>query len=162
MKLTKTIFLFSIFIFLAAVILLANSAGPLPRHTAGFQEQSCIQCHNSFKLNEGRSIGGVFEVHGVPVTYEAGQSYPVAVIIGQPGQSRWGFEISVRHISSARQAGKLTPIDGTTQVKEDDGIQYLEHTSAGTREGTTNGPVEFHFNWVAPDSAGGPVLFTIP
>lgn len=30
MKLTKTIFLLSIFIFLMAAILLANSAGPLP------------------------------------------------------------------------------------------------------------------------------------
>jgi hypothetical protein len=119
----------------------------------------CIHCHNSYKLNEGRSIGGVFEVHGVPVTYGGGQSYPITVIIGQPGQSRWGFELSVRHIGSARQAGKLIPIDGTTQVKEESGIQYLEHTSAGTREGTANGPVEFHFNWVAPDNAGGPVLF---
>jgi hypothetical protein len=159
MKLTKTIFLLAIFICLAAGILLANSAGPLPRHTAGFGEQSCIHCHSSFKLNEGRNIGGVFEVRGVPVTYERGQSYPITVIIGQPGQSRWGFEMSVRHISSARQAGQLIPIDVTTQVKEAAGIQYLEHTSVGTREGTINGPVEFHFNWVAPNSARGPVLF---
>ena len=159
MKLTKTIFLLSIFIFLGAVILLANSAGPLPRHTAGFREQSCLHCHTSFKLNEGRVIGGVFEIRGAPVTYEKGQSYPITVIIGQPGQSRWGFELSVRHVGSARQAGQLVPINATTQVKEEAGIQYLEHTSAGTREGTSDGPVEFHFNWVAPDSAGGPVFF---
>jgi hypothetical protein len=159
MKLTKTIFLLSLFILLGAAILLANSAGPLPRHTAGFREQSCLHCHTSFKLNEGRVIGGVFEIRGAPVTYETGQSYPITVILGQPGQSRWGFEVSVRHVASARQAGQLVPINATTQVKEEAGIQYLEHTSAGTREGTSDGPVEFHFNWVAPDSAGGPVFF---
>lgn len=101
----------------------------------------------------------MFEIRGAPLTYEKGQSYPITVIMGQPGQSRWGFEMSVRHVSSARQAGRLVPADGTTQVKEEAGIQYLEHTSAGTREGTANGPVEFHLTWVAPDSTGGPVLF---
>ncbi len=159
MNLNKMIFLLPALIFLAAVGLLANSAGPLPRHTAGFGEQSCLQCHNNYKLNEGRIIGGIFEIHGVPATYETGQSYPITVVIGQPGQSRWGFEISVRHIGSGRQAGQLIPVDATTQVKEDGGIQYLEHTTVGTREGTANGPVEFHFNWIAPDSTGGAVLF---
>lgn len=159
MKLNRAIFLLPIFIFLTALVVLSNSAGPLPRHTAGFREQTCLQCHNNFKLNEGRTIGGVFEIRGAPVTYEKGQSYPITVIIGQPGQSRWGFEISARHIGSARQAGQLIPVDATTQVKEEAGVQYLEHTSAGTREGTANGPVEFHFNWAAPDSAGGPVFF---
>ncbi len=159
MKLNKAIFLLPIFVFLAAVVSLANSAGPLPRHTAGFREETCLHCHNSFKLNEGRTIGGVFEIRGVPVTYEKGQSYPITVIIGQPGQSRWGFEVSIRHVGSGKQAGQLVPVDATTQVKEEAGIHYLEHTSAGTLEGTANGPVEFHFNWTAPDSAGGPVFF---
>jgi len=67
--------------------------------------------------------------------------------------------MSARHVSTGRQAGKLVPVDGTTQVKEEAGIQYLEHTSAGTREGTADGPAEFHLAWVAPDSTGGPVLF---
>ncbi len=159
MKLQKMIFLLPGFIFLAVAALVANSAGPLPRHTAGFREPSCLQCHNNYRLNEGRSIGGTFEIRGVPAIYESGHSYPLTVVVGQPGQSRWGFEISARHATSGQQAGQLTPVDATTQVKEDGGIQYLEHTTAGTREGTANGPVEFHFNWIAPDAAGGPVLF---
>ncbi|MFQ5928969.1 MAG: DUF5777 family beta-barrel protein, partial [Acidobacteriota bacterium] len=46
-----------------------------------------------------------------------------------------------------------------TQVKEEHGVLYIEHTSAGTRRGTPNGPVEFHFNWIAPDTSEGPVVF---
>ncbi len=159
MKLHRAIFLLPVFIFVGAVILVAYSDGPLPRHTGGFREETCLHCHTSFKLNEGRTIGGVFEIRGVPVTYETGQTYPITVIVSQPGQSRWGFELSVRHVGSGKQAGRLTPVDAMTQVKEDSGIQYIEHTSAGTREGTDNGPVEFHFNWTAPDTVGGPVFF---
>lgn len=143
----------------AAAILLAYSSGPLPQRTGGFGEGTCIECHNNFKLNEGRISGGVFEIAGVPRIYQRDQTYPITVTLGQPGQTRWGFELSARFAGSGSQAGRLTPVDATTQVKEAGGVQYIEHTTAGTREGTADGPVEFHFNWAAPDPAGGPVLF---
>ena len=46
-----------------------------------------------------------------------------------------------------------------TQVKEAGGIQYVEHTSAGTRKGVADGPVEFRFKWIAPDPKDGSVFF---
>ncbi len=159
MKRTNLILLPPAFVVLVALDLMANSTGPLPRHTGGFGEQTCLQCHTSFKLNEGRTVGGVFEIRGVPVAYETGQTYPITVVIGQPGQSRWGFELSVRYMGTGKQAGQLVSVDETTQVKEEAGIEYVEHTEVGTREGTAYGPVEFHFNWTAPDSAEGAVLF---
>ena len=140
-------------------LLFASSAGPLPQLTGGFGEKTCVLCHTSHDLNEGRTVGGVFHILGVPRTYSEGVSYPITVIIGHPGQSRWGFELSVRHMTSGTQAGKLSPVDDMTQVKEEDGIQYIEHTSAGNRQNTMDGPVEFHLNWVAPDPKGGAVLF---
>jgi len=160
MKLQKLLLLLPLSMLPAAAILLGFSSGPLPKLTGGFREETCLQCHGSFKLNEGRTIGGVFEIHGVPKTYEPGKVYNLTVVIGQPGQSRWGFEISVRHVASGKQAGTLLPVDAMSQVKETDGIQYLEHTSAGTREKTPDGPVEFPFTWTAPDTAGGPVFFS--
>jgi hypothetical protein len=159
MKPQKLLFLFPLLAFPAAKFLFGYSAGPLPRHTAGFREQSCHQCHSSYRVDEGRTIGGVFDIRGVPKSYEPGHVYPITVIIGQPGQSRWGFELSVRHASSGKQAGILTALDPTTQIKEESGVQYVEHTSAGTRRGTADGPVEFLFNWTAPDTSGGPVFF---
>jgi len=144
--------LFVVFLFLAVtatVALYGYSSGPLPRLTGGFREGTCMQCHSSFRLNEGRTIGGVFEIRGVPRVYEQGKSYPITVIIGQPGRSRWGFELAIRHVNSGKQAGALSPSDAMTQVKEAEGIQYLEHTGTGTREKTADGPVEFQFTWTA-------------
>ena len=143
----------------AAAILLAYSSGPLPQRTGGFGEGTCVECHSTFKLNEGRTLGGVFEITGIPRTFQREQAYPITVILGQPGQSRWGFELSVRFAGSGLQAGRLTPDDANTQVKEAGGIQYIEHTTAGSRESTADGPVEFHFTWTAPDPSVGAVLF---
>jgi hypothetical protein len=86
-------------------------------------------------------------------------TYPLRVVIGQPGQSRWGFELSARFSGSGQQAGQLIPTDLMTQVKDSAGIQYIEHTAAGTRQGTTDGPVEFQFSWVAPSPATDSVVF---
>ncbi|MDA2929563.1 DUF5777 family beta-barrel protein [Acidobacteria bacterium AH-259-O06] len=159
MNLYRFFLLSSLLLWPLTAYLLGFSGGPLPRLTGGFQEQTCHSCHNSFRLNEGRTRGGMFYIAGVPATYNAGQSYPISVLIGQPGQSRWGFELSVRAATSAKQAGELVPVDEMTQVKEEHGVLYIEHTSAGTRRGTPNGPVEFHFNWIAPDPSEGPVVF---
>ncbi|MDA2926347.1 DUF5777 family beta-barrel protein [Acidobacteria bacterium AH-259-G07] len=159
MNLRRSLLFSSLSVWPLSVCLLAYSGGPLPRLTGGFQEQTCHSCHNSFPLNEGRTRGGLFYVSGVPKVYKEGSSYPITVVIGQPGQVRWGFELSIRFASSGSQAGQLVPVDEMTQVKEEAGIQYIAHTARGTRKGTVNGPVEFHFNWIAPDSSGGSVLF---
>ena len=139
--------------------LLGYSRGPLPALTGGFKEGTCMMCHTGFELNEGRTRGGIFQIDGAPKTYESGKTYPVMVVIGQPGQKRWGFELSARFADSGDQAGRLVPVDGMTQVIEREGIQYIEHTIQGTRAGTLNGTVTFQFNWIAPDPAGGMVLF---
>ncbi len=127
--------------------------------TGGFQEQSCNSCHSSFELNQGRTLGGVFHLAGVPKIYSPGMTYPVTVIIGQPSQSRWGFELSARFSASGEQAGALVPVDTTTQIKESNGVQYVAHTAEGTGAGVSDGPFEFHFNWIAPEQSAGPVMF---
>ncbi|HYK91065.1 MAG TPA: DUF5777 family beta-barrel protein [Acidobacteriota bacterium] len=142
-----------------ATILLSYSRGPLPRLTGGFGEATCTSCHQSYPLNEGRLRGGVFQIVGAPKSFTSGTTYPVTVVLGQPGQSRWGFELSARFANTGKQAGKLVPADEMTQVVESEGIQYIEHTEAGTRAGTADGTVEFHFNWIAPDPSGGLVIF---
>ena len=86
-------------------------------------------------------------------------TYPISVIIGQPSQSRWGFELSTRFSVSGQQAGALVPVDTTTQLKESNGVQYVSHTAEGTGAGVADGPFEFHFKWTAPEQSAGPVLF---
>ena len=46
-------------------LLFASSAGPLPQLTGGFGEKTCVLCHTSHDLNEGRTVGGVFHILGV-------------------------------------------------------------------------------------------------
>lgn len=133
--------------------------GPFPQLTGGFGEGTCLNCHKNYDLNAGRALGGSFEIEGVPGTYEAGRSYTLRVIISQPGQRRWGFELSSRFAGDGGQAGRLQSTDDLTQIRPAGGVQYIEHTEEGSRNGTADGPVAFEFSWTAPDPARGPVLF---
>jgi len=148
-----------LFAALLSKLALGNSSGPQPRLTGGFQEGTCVRCHNAHGLNDGRLLGGVFKVDGAPRSYQAGQTYPITVAIAHPGQSRWGFELTSRFAESGKQAGALTPADKMTQVKTDADIQYAMHTAEGTRKGEKDGPIEFHLNWTAPATPGGMVIF---
>ena len=159
MRLSRLLALLCLLIVLLIPFLSGFSDGPLPQLTGGFQEETCHSCHNSFPLNEGRTQGGMFFLSGVPAHYQGGESYSITVVIGQPGQRRWGFELSVRSADSGDQAGRLESADDRTQLKEAEGIQYIQHNASGTQEGVLNGPVEFHFTWIAPDSSAGLLFF---
>jgi hypothetical protein len=137
-------------------LLLAFSAGPLPAHTGDFGEPTCRDCHSSFALN---SAGGALAINGVPAQYTPGQTYPITVTISRSGQRRWGFELSARVAGNAAQAGTLIVTDSTkTQIITQSGIQYIEHTQAGTQLGASQGT--WTFNWQAPDTAVGSVRFS--
>jgi hypothetical protein len=133
----------------------AYSAGPDPATTGGFKEATCNQdgCHNSFAVNAGKEkkLGDlVFE--GLPTKYEPGKTYPIKVTLThKDGRQYWGFELATRVKETGAQAGKLTPADKMTQVIDEKGIQYIEHTIDGTESNT------FAFNWVAPDKPVGEV-----
>jgi uncharacterized protein (TIGR03437 family) len=66
------------------------------------------------------------------------------------------------------QAGDFTPVDNMTQVICEDnapkpctsGVLFIEHTSAGTRNGTPGGAT-FQFDWTPPAVAAGPVTFYV-
>jgi hypothetical protein len=64
----------------------------------------------------------------------------------------WGFQLATRLKGAGTQAGDLKPADTGTQVVEEKGIKYLEHTLDGNATNT------FEFNWVAPASAAGEVV----
>jgi uncharacterized protein (TIGR03437 family) len=72
---------------------------------------------------------------------------------------RWGFELSSRVQATGEQAGTLTPTNNQTQLLATfNGIQYIGHTTAGTRNGTSGG-ANFTFNWTAPNTSTGTVIF---
>ena len=111
MKSSRLVALLGISILAFGGLLLGFSKGPPPELSGGFQEATCISCHNSFSLNEGRTGGGIFYLSGVPKTYRAGETYPIRVVIGQPEKGRWGFQLTARFANSGQQAGQLAPTD---------------------------------------------------
>jgi hypothetical protein len=138
-------------------VLYAFSSGPPPGRTGGFGESTCQDCHEF-----GPSDNGSFAILGVPDTYTPGQGYPIMVVLSQPGQMRWGFQLAARFQADGSQAGNLsiTDPDNTQILMNDSGVQYVEHTSAGTYEGTADGPVSWGFTWTAPiDPSLGTVEF---
>ena len=149
------------------ILLYAFSSGPPSEHTGGFGEPTCTECHIGTALNGGpgsvtitiRDSGGV----NIISSYASGQSYQITVRVADPqrtsaSQSRWGFQLSAR-TQNSQQAGTLTPSNNQTQLAPTfNGIEYIEHTTTGTRAGTTLG-VNFTFNWTAPDISAGPVIF---
>ncbi len=142
----------------ATALLLAYSSNPNSSLTGGFGEQTCVQCHNDFQLNEGRTHGGVFYLEGIPKFYNPGSIYPITIIIGQPGLKRWGYEFSVRYSDSGNQAGRIVSLDSRTKIKTEGKIQYASHTRASTDTLYSSGPVKFSINWIAPKPAKGNVL----
>jgi hypothetical protein len=139
------------------VLCYAFSSGPPAGVTGGFNEPNCTDCHGSFGVNSGPGNVTV----NVPANYTSGGTYPITVTVSQTNQMRWGFEASAR-TAGGDQAGTLTPgLDNFTQLLPGGGsVQYISHTSTGTRPGTT-GPTTFQFQWTAPNVSAGPVTFSV-
>ena len=157
--------------FVMVPTLLAHSSGPPARVTAapGDDKAACTQCHSA-PLNP--SGGSVEIVLAGAATYTPGTRQRIQIKITDPAQKRWGFEFSARLNKDLAngQAGTLTSVDANTQTFcEDDSptpcrasapVQFIGHTSAGTRLGSGS-PVTFEFDWTAPPDGSGNVTFYV-
>jgi uncharacterized protein (TIGR03118 family) len=152
-------------------VLFGRSAGPDPRKTAapGDEQRACTQCHAG-TLNSGAGSVQILLASG-PV-YQPGVKQRVKVQVSDPDQKRWGFQLTARIDSSPEngQAGDFSPVDDNTRVICDNGaakpcpdnapVQFIEHTSAGTRPGTPNGAT-FEFDWTPPATNVGTVTLYV-
>jgi uncharacterized protein (TIGR03437 family) len=149
---------------------LAHNYGPAPRVTGapGDNEKACTQCHTGTALNGG--AGSVRIVLQSGPVYIPGVKQRVTVLVADPAQQRWGFELTARLNSDLQngQAGQLIPVDNFTQVICEDasiqpcspGVSFIQHTSAGTRRGTPNGAA-FQFDWTPPATDAGQVTLFV-
>ncbi|MBV8817271.1 MAG: hypothetical protein JO022_02870, partial [Acidobacteriaceae bacterium] len=155
------------------IALLAYSEGPPPRVTGapGDDPAACTQCHFGTRLNGGAGKVAILLPGGQ--TYTPGVKQHIQISISDPAQRRWGFEFTARLNSDLAngQAGDLTSTDSFTQTFCETGsvkpcpstapVQFISHTVAGTRLGTSNG-VTFEFDWTPPTSAdAGPVTLYV-
>lgn len=139
----------SLMLLVSAAAALAYDDGP-PDGMAGNPPNAftCVMCHGDFPLNSG---DGSLELLGLPTTFVPGQAYDLTVRLLDPGQMRWGFELTVLD-SQNQQAGTLEVVDSVnTQLSDNPAPEpdYLKQTEAGSYEGNP-GPVQWQFRWVAP------------
>jgi uncharacterized protein (TIGR03437 family) len=150
------------------IALWADLNGADQRLTAapGDDQAACTSCHLGTALNGG--AGNVKIVLPGDATYTPGVKQRISVQVSDPAQRRWGFELTARLVSnlSSGQAGDLASADSNTRVICDNGrskpcnsaatVQFITHTQAGTRLGTT-GSVSFDFDWTPPSTDAGNV-----
>ena len=145
------------------VLLLAYLSG-LDAGVAGVpEEDSCTDCHSG-----PPGSGSATVTFPGTLTYTPGAKQHLVVNIADSAQKRWGFQLTARQAnSSSTQAGTFTPgADGYTQLvctqtnfrsqafgnacaTNGMALEYIEHTLAGSRLGTTGG-VTFEFDWTPP------------
>ncbi len=122
---------------------------------------NCVNCHSSFPLNSG---DGSLQINGLPAGgYQSGNTYNLSVTLADPGQVRWGFQLTAIYVSGSNylQAGTLVvtdPTHTTLLVGSGSSPDYLNQTSSGTYNGTP-GPTTWNFSWTAPNTSTGTLTF---
>jgi uncharacterized protein (TIGR03437 family) len=157
------------------ILLYAYSTGPDAGYSGTPGESTCSSCHSGSK-----GIGSVTVTFPGGLTYTPGVAQHLVVTVADSAQRRWGFQLTARQTaSSTTQAGQFTiGTDGYTQLvctssafrNELFGngctnsttypLQYIEHTSAGTRLGQT-GSAQFAFTWTPPANSTGNIAIYV-
>ena len=143
--------------------LAAFSSDPPLGYTGAPEEVTCAQCHT------GTGGNGSVDVQGVPAAYNPEQTYALSVVLQDPGQSRWGFELTALRFDSGSlshvRAGSLTRTSNFTSVRDAfDGRQYVSHHFQTGFDGSfagTPGPTTWNFSWTAPAAGEGTVTFYV-
>lgn len=136
--------------------LLFSSGPPDGRAAAPPDFTACNVCHTGTALNGG---DGSLAISGLPAEYTPGATYTVTVTLEDPGQKRWGFELTAVDAAGAG-AGTFVITDPVHTMRSvSGGREYVKQTSMGTFNGTVNGPVSWSFDWTAPAAGSGTVFF---
>jgi hypothetical protein len=151
---------------------IANSLlPPTGRTGAPGDVGTCITCHAG---DVGTPDGGIIIVPQHSATeYVPGATDTISVVIGDPGQYRWGFEATVLKNSDNSMAGTLANVADFqiyTGIQSSGGRMYASHTSNGATaafdptDGTFWGlpfGIGWIFEWTAPPPGSGPVTIYV-
>jgi uncharacterized protein (TIGR03437 family) len=140
---------------------------------------TCTECHAP---TGAKGTGSVSIKFPGALSYTPGVAQQIIVTVADPNQKRWGFQLAARQSSATgTQAGSFTPgTDGFTQLvcfskdlnpgnelygpgcssSTANPLQYIEHTSSGTRLGQTKSAT-FTFTWTPPASSVGNVVLYV-
>jgi len=149
-----------VLVFSITLKVLGYSGGPPDGYAANPPVfRNCSSCHSTYPVNSG---DGSLTLTGLPANgFVPGQNYVLTLTLADPGQQRWGFELTAQYQSgtSYPQGGTFTVTQPTyTQLSTAPTPDYLKHTSTGTFLGTP-GPTSWQFQWTAPDLTVSSVTF---
>lgn len=130
----------------ASVSVLAYPEGAPAAHTGGFNEQNCGQCHYA------GAPTGALTISGWPAQLEAGQRYPLEVLIGNSEAVVAGVQLSLRQADGKAFGQFIVADDSALQVTTQAGIQYLTHRAPQPLQ---NGSARWQLLWQAPASVSG-------
>lgn len=150
---------------LALIILLpaprpagAKSSDPPTGKTGAPGENTCLQCHNDFALNDG--VGSI-TLTGLPASYTPGNTYTLGISEARTGSTVWGFETTALN-SGGTAAGTLTDTNVYVGKQIASSKQYIGHTTGKGSDGTFGGQADaavWTFSWTAPSAGAGTVTF---
>jgi hypothetical protein len=116
------------------------------------------KCHGDFELNSG---DGEIIIKGLPEKYVPGETYDIVISMTQDKKKAWGFQATVAS-ADAKPVGQLMADDSPAIQKIDtkayarfSELEFLTHTSKGTRGPKTGISPEWAFQWQAPAEAEG-------
>ena len=127
------------------------SSGPPAGFSGAPGENNCAACHS------GGANNGQFTIVA-PVNYTPGQTYQIQVRHNNTDTTRrrWGFQLTA--LANNTAAGSFANLAASTQILNENGRFYVEHTTAGTFANQANGAL-WTFNWTAPATNIGAVTF---
>ena len=125
-------------------------------------EGSCIDCHDSYALNESGSIA----LLNAPGFYKPGLTYTLTVRLASSQTAGsdliWGFQLTALNVMTGEGAGTFSNISGQgTSIQSGTGAfatrRYVG-VGTGNRAGQSS-PVSWQVNWTAPDPGVGAISF---
>jgi hypothetical protein len=154
MKSTRIGVLTAAVLILAAGSAMAYESGAPDGFTGAPGEGTCMTCHSN-----GPDDGQMQIL--APPTYLSQQTYTITVELSDPDQFQWGFELTALD-TAENKAGSFAITDAVNtqlSVNPPSIPDYVKQTTAGTYNGTADGPVSWSFEWTSPDTTTGPVVF---
>lgn len=138
-------------------IAFAYSSGPPNAVTGAPGESTCgiASCHGN--LNTGSGSVSL----DAPLEYRPGDTIDLSVVVAMIDQQRWGFEATVLDTLD-QPVGEIILTDPSrTQLGSALGRQYVKHTLAGTDNNTPDQSPGWSFQWIAPETDAGSVVFYV-
>jgi hypothetical protein len=152
----------SIFIFFSILVMadILNNDGKAGR-TGSPGENDCTGCHTSFAVNSGPGSIIISSPNLTNWEYVPGQTYQIDVTVAQAGMPLFGFGFEALRTSNNSNGGTLSIINSTETQLKTVTVQGNSRTNVVHKEngGLSNDSHTFSFNWTAPATNIGNVMF---